>query len=78
MRSDLEDNSDNVDTATGDDGRATSNDFGNITSDERTEESTSRENRDDQRVVRSSERSSGRTLNDVDEDSGASDTVDVS
>lgn len=76
-----------VDNATSDDGPLATNDVGGVTSDESTEESTSREDRSDERQVAALERGSqaggllgedvGFTLDEGDEDAGASDTVDV-
>lgn len=76
-----------VDGTAHDNGPLAANDIGHVTSDEGTEESTSRKDRSDQRQVAASE---GRavtsgdlsidesvTLDESDEDSGASDTVDV-
>jgi len=83
----LEDDTNDVDNATSDDGPLATNDVGGVTSDESTEESTSREDRSDKRQVAALEGSSqtggllgedvGLTLDEGDEDTGASDTVDV-
>jgi len=78
---------DSVDTATENDGPLATNDVGGVTSDESTEESTSREDRSDERQVAALEddRQVGCkqvgdvffTLDQSDEDLGTSDTVDV-
>jgi hypothetical protein len=77
-----------VDNATSDDGPLATNDVGGVTSDESTEESTGREDGGDERQVAALEGGSGcasgklsgnvgLTLDEGDEDAGASDTVDV-
>jgi hypothetical protein len=76
-----------VDNATSDDSPLATDDIGGVTSDESTEESTSREDRSDERQVAALEGGSqaggllgedvGLTLDEGDEDAGASDTVDV-
>lgn len=76
-----------VDTASHDDSPLATNDVGHVAGNESTEESTSRENRSDQREVATGEGSrlasgelgidEGIALNKADEDLRASDTVDV-
>lgn len=75
---DLENDTDNVDTATSDDSRTTSNNVCHITGDDSAKEGTSRKDRDDERVVGRSKSGCTGAFNDTDEDRGASDTVDVS
>ena len=78
MGSNLEDDTDNVDTTANDNSVASTNQIGGVTSDECAKESTSGEDRDDQRVVRTAESCSIRAFDDGDEDGRASDTIDVS
>ena len=76
-----------VDTTAHDDGPLAANDVGHVTSDESTEESTSRKDRSDQRQVAASQGrvlvgcnlcvDVGIALDESDEDLGAGDTVDV-
>jgi len=75
--SDLKNNTDDVDQATDTDSVLATKDFGDITGDEGTEESTGREDRDDQRVVGAGKHGLASTLNSLDEDRRGSNTVDV-
>lgn len=79
---------DDVDGATNDDGPLATNDVGNITSNESTDESTSRENRDDERGVATTDgadatrgvetlRAQAGTLDLLDEERRVQNTVDV-
>lgn len=68
---------DSVDTATSDDSPLATDDVGNVTSDDRTKESTSRENRSDQREPATSKLLGARAFDQLDENRGGSDTVDV-
>lgn len=76
--SNLDDNTDDVDHAAEDDGILATNDLSHVTSDDSTKEGTGGQDRDDEGVVRGAERSGGRAFDIVDEESRASDTVDVS
>jgi hypothetical protein len=74
---DLENDTDDVDKTTDDDSPATTDGVGDITSDDGTEEGTGRENSSNERVVRTGERIVASALDQVDEDGGTGDTVDV-
>ena len=74
---DLENNTDNVDGATDDDGPATTDGVSDITGDDSTEEGTGREDRSDERVVRTGESGNASALNELDEDRRTGNTVDV-
>lgn len=78
MGGNLKDDTDDVDETAQDDGSATTDDVGTVTRDERTEESTSRQDGDDERLVGTLKRSGTGTLDESDEDLRANDTVDVS
>ena len=75
--SDLENDTNDVDHATDDDSPTTTNGVSDITSDDGSEEGTGREDRSDERVVGTAERGLTSALNDLDEDGGTGDTVDV-
>lgn len=67
VRSNLENNSDDVDYATNDNCDTTTNHLSDISSYERTDKGTGRKDRHDQRLVRTRESSGGRAFNDVNE-----------
>ena len=76
--SDLKNDTDDVDEATNDDSVLATEDFGDITGDDSTEKGTGREDRDDKRVVGRGQGIEWATrLHSADEDTGGSDTVDV-
>jgi len=77
VRGDLENDTDNVDSATNDDSPATTDGVGDITSDNSTEEGTGREDRSNERVVRTGESIVASALDELDEDRRTGDTVDV-
>jgi hypothetical protein len=77
VRGDLENDTDDVDSATNDDSPTTTDSVGNITGDDSTEEGTSRENSSDERVVRAGESIVASALDELDEDGRTGDTVDV-
>ena len=74
---DLENNTDDVDSATDDDSPATTDGVSDITGDDSTEEGTGREDRSDERVVRTGESGNASALNELDEDRRTGNTVDV-
>jgi hypothetical protein len=73
----LNDDTSHVDNASPNDDDPSSELVSQVTSNERTKESTSREDRGNQRVVRGRQSSGVRSLNEVLEDSRSSDTIDV-
>ena len=77
MGGDLKDNADDVDGATDDDCSATTNEVGAVCSNECTEESAGGQDGDDERLVWTGECGGIGTFDDVDEDWGASNTVNV-
>jgi hypothetical protein len=77
MGGDLKDNSDDVDQATDDDCGTTTNEVGEVSSNECTKESAGGQDGDDERLVWTGERGGIGTFDDVDEDCGASNTVNV-
>ena len=77
MGGDLENNTDDVDSATDDDSPATTDGVSDITGDDSTEEGTGREDRSDERVVGAGESGLTSALNELDEDGRTSNTVDV-
>ena len=77
MGGDLKNNTDDVDSATNDDSPATTDGVSDITGDDSTEEGTGREDRSDERVVRTGESGNAGALNELDENRRAGNTVDV-
>lgn len=72
----LDDNTNSINNAAYDDGPLATNDIGHITSDQCTEESSSRQNRDDQRRMGCGQSIHTR-IDQIDEHLGPIDTVDV-
>jgi len=73
----LEDNAAHVDETADDDGPFTANEVGDIAGDNSAKEGTAGENRDDQRLVGRGQSGGVGALDDMDEQLGAIDTVDV-
>src|SRR5947209_19693719 len=77
MGGNLKDNAYDVDDATDDDCSATTNEVGAVSSNECPEEGAGGEDGDDERLVRAGECGGIGTFDDVDEDCGTGNTVDV-
>ena len=73
----LNDATDSVDGAADNDGPLAADPVGEVTGDESTEESTARQDGDDQGLVRTAESGGTGTLDSGDENAGARDTIDV-
>ena len=73
----LQNDTGHIDEAANDDGKPATDQFCAVSSDDRTEEGTRGQDRDDQRLMRARERRCRRTFDDLNEHLGAVNAIDV-